>query len=82
MIKWSDVKIGVSPITKTIVIGKSKPIKDHPNMVQWTDSSGDMTREVIIAVMTWFETIGRDVIVLNDEGCKRTLTYKVERKRK
>ena len=27
MIKWSDVKIGVTPISKVIVIGKSKPIK-------------------------------------------------------
>ena len=82
MIKWSDVKIGVSPITKTIVIGKSKPIKGHPNMEQWTDRSDDMTREVIIAVMEWFEMIGRDTIVIDENGCKRRLTYKVERKRK
>ena len=82
MIKWSDVKIGVTPISKVIVIGKSNPIKGHPNMEQWADRSDDMTREVIIAVMEWFEMIGRDTIVIDDNGCKRTLTYKVERKRK
>ena len=82
MIKWSDVKIGVTPISKVIVIGKSKPIKGHPNMEQWTDRSDDMTREVIIAVMEWFEMTEQYEMVIENNDCKRTLTYTVERKRK
>ena len=80
MIKWSDVKIGVSTITNSIFIGKTKPIKGHPNMEEWTDRSDDMTGKVIIAVMEWFEMTGKYNMVFDDDnGCKRTLTYKVER---
>ena len=82
MINWSDVKIRVTEISNVIVIGKTKPVKGQPNMEQWTHRSDDMTREVIIAVMEWFEMIGRDTIVIDENGCKRRLTYTVERKRK
>ncbi len=82
MINWRDVKIGVSPISNVIVIGKTKPIKGHPNMEEWTDRSDDMTGQVIRTVMVWLEMTGQYEIVIDDNGCKRTLTYKVERKRK
>ena len=83
MIKWSDIKIGVYPISKSIVIGTTKPIKGHPNMEEWADRSDDMSCKVIIAVMDWFEMTGKYNIVFDDyNGCKRTLTYKTERKRK
>jgi len=50
-IKWDDVKIGTSPITNNIYIGKVKPDKTNPNLGIWTDKSGDKTKEVIVAVI-------------------------------
>ena len=49
-IKWSDVKIGTSPITNNIYLGKVKPDKINPNLGIWTDKSGDKTKEVLVAV--------------------------------
>jgi len=54
MIKWSDVKVGVSPLSNTIYMGKTKPMKGHPNISEWVDRSGDKTEEVMIAVIEWF----------------------------
>ena len=51
-------------------------------MEEWTDRSDDMTGQVIRTVMVWLEMTGQYEIVIDDNGCKRTLTYKVERKRK
>lgn len=43
-IKWQDIKVGASPFTGQIYIGK---VKNN----RWTDRSGDMTTEVILAVV-------------------------------
>ena len=61
-IKWSDVKIGTSPITNNIYLGKVKPDKINPNLGIWTDKSGDKTKEVLVAV---FEHMVRR---MQDEG--------------
>ena len=50
MIKWENVKIGVSPLTNEIYIGKTKKTKLGE---EWTDKSGPMTEDFIRAVMTY-----------------------------
>lgn len=52
MIKWEDIKLGASPITNNIYIGKTKVDKDGLEM--WTDRSGDKTQDVLKAVLDWF----------------------------
>lgn len=52
MIKWDDVHVGVSPLTREIYIGKSKPLAGaKPGTCMWTDKSEPKTEEVVRAVM-------------------------------
>lgn len=50
-IKWEDYEIGVTGITNSIIIGKSKPVKGVPNLREWIDKSGDKTEMAVKAVM-------------------------------
>ena len=47
-IKWDNIKVGVSPITNSIYIGKTKKNGDKE---LWTDKSEDRTEEIIKCVM-------------------------------
>lgn len=47
-IKWENIKVGVSPITNSIYIGKTKKNGDNE---LWTDKSEDKTEEIIKCVM-------------------------------
>ena len=47
-INWENIKVGVSPITNSIYIGKTKKNGD---MELWTDKSEDRTEEIIKCVM-------------------------------
>jgi len=49
-IKWEDIQIGNSPLTNSIFIGKSKPMKDNPRVSIWTDKSEDMSEDCMYAV--------------------------------
>ncbi|SDJ61794.1 DUF7446 family protein [Paenibacillus naphthalenovorans] len=42
--------LGVSPITGTIYVGKSKPLKNDPNFKVWQGEKHDITDEAIKAV--------------------------------
>ena len=53
-IKWEDVKLGVSPLTQNIYIGKIKPMGGSDGLEVWTDKSEDKTNDVLIAVVEWF----------------------------
>ena len=44
-IKWSDIKIGISPLTNKLYIGKTRRDKDGYEL--WTDKSPDMTDSMI-----------------------------------
>ena len=47
-INWKNIKIGVSPITNSIYLGKTKKKGD---MELWTEKSEDKTEEIIKCVM-------------------------------
>lgn len=49
-IKWEDIHLWVSPITNSIYMGKSKPMKDNPKVSIWIDKSGDISNECMYAV--------------------------------
>lgn len=60
-IKWQDVKVGASFLTNKIYIGKVK------NGI-WTDRSGDMTNEVIGAVVEMLlETEDKEITLKTGE---------------
>lgn len=45
-IKWEDIHIGNALLSNSIFIGKSKTMKDNPNLSIWTDKSKDISIEV------------------------------------
>ena len=47
-INWKNIKVGVSPITNSIYIGKTKKSGDNE---LWIDKSEDKTEEIIKCVM-------------------------------
>ena len=49
-IKWEDIHFGNSPLTNSIFMGKSKPMKDMPELSVWTDRSKDISEECMYAV--------------------------------
>ena len=49
-IKWEDIHFGISPITNSIFIGKSKLMKNNPKVSEWIDKSKDMSNECMYAV--------------------------------
>lgn len=49
-IKWEDIHIGNSLLSNSIFLGKSKPMKDNPNLSIWTDKSKDISNECMYAV--------------------------------
>lgn len=53
-IKWTDVKLGVSPLSHNIYLGKTKPMSGSNGLEEWTDKSGDKTNDVLIAIVEWF----------------------------
>ena len=79
-IKWEDVKVGVSPLTNSIFIGKTKVEKG--GLETWTDRSDDKKHEILLAVMEWFMVRNRyenkDSIELVYNGKKLKLTYTEE----
>ena len=79
-IKWSDIKIGVSPITSSIFIGKTK--KEKNGLELWTDRSEDMKQDVLKAVLEWFmlryEREGKNSVELVTGGKRYVLAYRVE----
>ena len=79
-IKWEDVKVGVSPITNNIYIGKTKVEKDGLEI--WTDRSGDKTHKILLAVIEWFmvrnKYENKDSIEIVHNGKKLKLTYTEE----
>ena len=54
MIKWSDIHVGVGAFG-TIYLGKSRPSKEYDGLTVWTDRSGDMTDECLVAVRDHLE---------------------------
>lgn len=48
-IKWNDIKLGVSPLSNNIYIGKVK--RDTKGLLIFSDKSGDMTKQCVKAVM-------------------------------
>ena len=79
-IKWEDIKVGVSQITNSIFIGKTKVEKDGLEI--WTDRSDDKKHEILLAVIEWFMVRNRyenkDSIELVYNGKKLKLTYTEE----
>ena len=82
MIKWDDVTVGASPLTNSIFIGKSKPMKGNPEVSEWTDKSKDKTQEVLRAVLDWFyaryKYDDKDSVELITDGKKYKLTFSIE----
>ena len=80
MINWESVKLGISPLTNKIYIGKTKVDKD--GLETWTDRSGDKTQDVLKVVMDWFVTRHKydkkDSIEIEFEGKRYTLKLIVE----
>lgn len=79
-IKWEDVKVGVSPITNSIFIGKTNVKKDGLEI--WTDRSDDKKNEILLAVIEWFmaryKYHEKDSIEIVYNGKKLKLTYTEE----
>lgn len=79
-IKWEDVKVGVSPITSSIFIGKTKVEKDGLEI--WTDRSDDKKHEILLSVIEWFmvryKYHEKDSIEIVHNGKKLKLTYTEE----
>lgn len=79
-IKWEDIKVGVSPLTNSIFIGKTKAEKG--GLETWTDRSDDKKHEILLAVIEWFMVRNRyenkDSIELVHNGKKLKLTYTEE----
>lgn len=79
-IKWEDVKVGVSPITNSIFIGKTKVEKDGLEI--WTDRSDDKKNDILLAVIEWFmvrnKYENKDSIEIVHNGKKLKLTYTEE----
>lgn len=68
-VKWDDVKVGVSPLTKNIYIGKTRQEKD--GICIWTDKSGDKTKDCVKAVM-------EHMLFMCDELEEDTISYTIE----
>lgn len=49
-IKWEDIHLGNELFTKQIFMGKSKPMKDNPNVSIWSDKSKDVSEACMYAV--------------------------------
>ena len=49
-IKWKDIHFGNSMLTNSIFIGKSKVMKNKPELSVWTDKSEDISNECMYAV--------------------------------
>jgi hypothetical protein len=59
-IKWENVKLGVSPLTQNIYIGKTKVMSGSDGLEVWTDKSEDKTNDVLRAVVQWFIYLKKD----------------------
>ncbi len=79
MIKWENIKLGASPITNNIYIGKTKVDKDGLEI--WTDRSGDMTQDVLKVVLDWFNDRykyeDKDSVSITLNGKEYRLTFSV-----
>lgn len=79
MIKWQDVKVGASPLTNSMFIGKTK--KDKNGLELWTDRSDDKTQEVLKATMDWFNSRykyeDKDSVSITLNGKEYRLTFSV-----
>lgn len=79
-IKWSDIKLGTSPLTNSIFIGRTKVGKN--GMEEWTDRSEDMKQDILKAVLEWFmlryKFENKTSIELITNGKRYMLTYSEE----
>ncbi|NLC39792.1 MAG: hypothetical protein GX763_02620 [Clostridiaceae bacterium] len=81
-IKWKDVKLGVSPLTQNIYIGKIKPMGGSDGLEVWTDKSEDKTNDVLRAVVEWFiylkEYDDKSKFSLEANGKEYTVSFSVK----
>lgn len=75
-IKWSNVKVGVSPVTNEIYIGKVEKISDE--ITFWKDKSDDKTDEIVKAVMVYMLNNMDNKKGNSLKSGKTTLTISVE----
>jgi hypothetical protein len=81
-IKWENVKLGVSPLTQNIYIGKTKVMSGSDGLEVWTDKSEDKTNDVLRAVVEWFiylkEYDDKSKFSLEANGKEYTVSFSVK----